>query len=569
MSIIYFKEGPRIISTQRPPRQAQAPILEAEAVSDTEILVSWTFANIRDADTIVIERSDDGGAFAVLTELPANGHGSYSDTGLTPGTEYSYRATGKIVDPTQGTLISGYSPEASAETSDTAETLVQPTGLAVVEASRTADDVTFGASWNPVSGATSYDYWIEAGPDGGFTDADSASPNNQPGTSVASIVVPRLENDDQCVLVVRGRNANGPGPTASLSFSAAGNLKPPTLSSVTVGGAGNDDLAIEYVEHVDSVAADEYQVERNSGSGFGLIATVSPGVSPPQYTDVDRPVGSHIYRVRARDIGTPDRFSAYSAEKAGVVTPAPGGGFIVGQDFTTLTNLSQLDSHFQIQNAGNILLDPGLGLLYRFVAKPTSCSDQSLTTYANFPLRKEIWIDAWCTFSANWSTHNPNCGVGGEDYKHFLTYLQPGNQYRMDWKVGTKITALHQSGTAFAGQQLAPLNVIQRSSPINAPMLWDGLPHRYRLHYKLYTVPGDAHPDKELQQAMVDSTVTHSFIDRCNSAVSPSALSYGRTKMGANRNQGASEEMYVWYHQFYVYDSDPGWFSGVPITDYT
>ncbi len=83
--------------------------LSAQAMSETEIQLAWT-DNATNENRFAIERKSNGGVYSEVASLTADTD-SYSDTGLTPLTTYTYR-----VRAVEGDNPSEYSNEASAIT---------------------------------------------------------------------------------------------------------------------------------------------------------------------------------------------------------------------------------------------------------------------------------------------------------------------------------------------------------------------------------------------------------------------------------------------------------------------
>lgn len=572
MSQSHIMQGVRIRS-QQPLRVVGSPVLSAETVSDDEVRLSWIFNNTADADTIEIERSADGETgWTNITSPIAGGSGSYSDTGRTEGTEYFYRARGRIDSSIQGVLLSAYSAVVSATTTDTGGTLTQPTGLAVSESGRTATAWTAVPSWSSVPSATSYDYWFT----GGYVSGSSGSPNNQPGTSVAPIAFPRIDADAAADLHVRARNASGAGPEATYPFSIPGNLKAPVLDSVTLSG---DDASIAYTENPEADSATGYQIMRNSlSAGYLLLIEKAPGTARPQHIDLNLPTGTHRYQVRARADEATDRFSPLSAEGIVTVSGPPPSGAVAGQDFTLLTDISQLNAGFGGGNLGgsNIYIDPGQGVAVRFVAQPTRCGDQSVGFFLNFAGWSTVWVEFDFVFPTNWTTVNPNCSSPQPDYKHLFFIPKPGpisGRYRADYKTGIGSTGngIAMVSTGYPGDSAPsmPKNNFPThvSTPINATQLRDGLSHRYRFRFSFYEEGGAI---KEILQGAIDGQKLFSYKDFGNPGFLGRGSVIKQLKLGSNRNLGAIEEMITHWRSIWVYAANPGWpdFAGVGIKDY-
>jgi hypothetical protein len=132
-------------ATTLPPTPPAAPSdLAATAVSQSGINLTWQ-DNATDEDSFEVQRKTGSGSFATVATLGANVT-AYSDTGLTPGTTYTYR-----VRALKGSLISGWSNEASATT------LTGP----VFE-----DDFETDKGWTSAGGSATTGAWERANPEG-------------------------------------------------------------------------------------------------------------------------------------------------------------------------------------------------------------------------------------------------------------------------------------------------------------------------------------------------------------------------------------------------------------------
>lgn len=154
--------------------------LSASAVSSSQINLSWT-DNATDEDTYQVEQSLDGVIFSVIAMLSADSN-TYSDTGLTPSTEYFYQ-----VNASNAAGASGYTNTASA-TTQTDNGGGDPTSVEVGSISVGTDSVGKGQKigvsdivvvddlGNPVAGAVvtgSFTGSINEGPlDSAATDAN-------------------------------------------------------------------------------------------------------------------------------------------------------------------------------------------------------------------------------------------------------------------------------------------------------------------------------------------------------------------------------------------------------------
>ncbi|MDE1812870.1 MAG: fibronectin type III domain-containing protein, partial [Thaumarchaeota archaeon] len=149
------------------PTVPQSPTgLSATAVSSSEIDLSWTAPSNDGGSAITgydIERSTDSGStWNTLVANTGSSSTTYSDTGLTPSTSYTYR-----VSAINSVGNSSPSNTASATTSSgTVATVPQPpTGLTATVASSSEIDLSWTAPANN-GGSAITGYKVERSPDG-------------------------------------------------------------------------------------------------------------------------------------------------------------------------------------------------------------------------------------------------------------------------------------------------------------------------------------------------------------------------------------------------------------------
>lgn len=570
-------------------RLALAPVLTVVILSPTSVHITATPPSAENADDVLLEEKLGAGAYAqVDTEVvDTDGSAEFTVTGLTPGAVYSWRAQSSLdsgFDPAVGAL-SAYSAEETV-TMPTASTPGIPTGLTDTEIARDADTITYDFEFDarPVD-ADSTDWWVEPSTDGGYQNASQLAPNNTTDASVLGLAITRQAENDETVFCIAHRNENGQGAILRRPISIVGNLRAPVLNQVIVSGP---DLDVYYTEDADADSADEYDVEKDStGAGFSVVSTEAPGAAAPQHSEVGLPVGTHQIRVRARDLGPPVRESLYSVIKSGIIgAPAPTG-YNAGCDFRTLNSLNDLPAGFSVVNTGNITYDPGTdilahtgqpsgyrGLKYHFIQKDVCKNGNSLTTLLNYLGGRRIHIDCEAVFSSNWRNDHPVLGCSNGDYKFILNYLKPASASlpagRADLRIGTNDTRIALTG--MGGVTLntgVPKAVWGATSPISPFALYDDLPHRYQLSEELVFEDGVW---KDVLKLKIDGVQTHSFKGFTNGDVGAGV--YKQLKLGANRNIGAWESMYLHWLQFYLWDDRgvPSWydeFQAMEIEDYT
>lgn len=589
----YLRGGiARRAGSPRPRRTVLAPRIQVTLLSNTSALVEWQFTDSVDADSIIIERSDDDITYTEVVTQASGSSGSYTDTGLTSDTCYWWRARGRIPYGVGKSLISANSNIEIKTTTDTTPALVQPTSLAVSTITLVEATHTIGASWTAVPNADGYFWWIVAGGDGGFSTADTDDPNVTTGTSLI-VAIPRLSGDDVCELHVLAVNGSGRGPEAVLQFVVPGNLKAPNLLPLSVSG---NDVSISYVEDPGARAAVEYRIERDSGDGFAVVATIAAGVAAPQYEDANLTDDVYHYRVLAVDNDQLDDdgnvvefLSAYSIIRtaeinaSGVVDPD------LGIDFEAAGSLAPiLAAGFSILTPNNILYDNGTtlsdgspspmgeaGLVYRYIERSDHCADQALFMEIDTPSQMEVWTEQVAIFSTNFSTVNENCSTI-PNMKLQIGHMVPAasmltGRPRFEVQMGQGVEGRNMgaTGTGYptlaAEAELINPNAFLTPSPVDATTLWDGERHVIRTYWRLFFEDGVW---KGTMIMSVDGQVTHKWTAL---AGNPGSAKLAKLTLGGARSTGASEEMYVCQKEYWIWNAgnDPGWFTGITPTDYT
>jgi titin len=131
--------------------------LATSVLSSSNIRVSWNNVNGADYYELQWKSGDRSYSTSIRVNRPDSGNPSYSDTGLTPATKYTYRVRGVDVNGP-----GDWSGEQSGTTlSVTAEAGQMPkvTGLTVTDetTNNTADERKAKLTWNAVSTATHYE----------------------------------------------------------------------------------------------------------------------------------------------------------------------------------------------------------------------------------------------------------------------------------------------------------------------------------------------------------------------------------------------------------------------------
>jgi RHS repeat-associated protein len=230
---------------------------------------------------------------------------TFSDTGLTASTSYSYRV--RATDAAGN--LSGYSGVASATTQPVADTTppTAPTGLSASVASASQIDLSWTPSTDNVGVAG---YQIDRCQGAGctaFTQIATSSAAGFSDTGLAASTTYRYQ--------VRATDAAGNVSANSSIVTATTQAAPDTTPPSAPAGlgataAGATQINLSWAASSDNVGVTGYRVERCAGAGCGGFAQIATPTGT-SFSDTGlTPSTSYSYRVRAVDAaGT---LSAYS-----------------------------------------------------------------------------------------------------------------------------------------------------------------------------------------------------------------------------------------------------------------
>jgi fibronectin type 3 domain-containing protein len=283
--------------------------LSASAASGTQIALSWPASS----DNVGVVAYDieycAGSGCSPVNALTSTGSTSYSATGLSPATSYSFRVRARDARPNYG----GYSPTASATTVDTIAPST-PTAFTATTASGTQINLSWAASSDNV-GVSGYtiEYCAGAGcaPVTGLT-STSATSYSATGLTPAITYNFRIRAYDA--------QTNYSGYSATASAITQDSLAPTAPTGLSATAASSSQVNLNWTASSDNVGVAAYHIERCAGgacSNFAEIATTSS----TSYNNTGlADATTYRYQVRARD-GFPN-YSGYSAIAA---APTPDG----------------------------------------------------------------------------------------------------------------------------------------------------------------------------------------------------------------------------------------------------
>jgi chitodextrinase len=280
--------------------------LLANVASGTQINVSWGVSTDNVGVTAYLVERCTGVGCSTFTQITSQAATTLSDTGLTPGTSYSYRV--RATDATG--YLSAYSAVASATTSagppsgDT-QAPTAPTNPAIVVVSNTALFVTWTASSDDV-GVTGY--LVERCQGVGCSDFAQIGAPTGTAMSVASLAAGTSHS-----FRVRARDAAGnlSGYSPIATRATPGDGQPPTApGSLVAQPTSTNAINLTWTASTDNSGVAGYRIERCQGQGCGAFVQVATSVG---VTFMDPGLGwgtDYSYRVRAVDAG--GNLSSYS-----------------------------------------------------------------------------------------------------------------------------------------------------------------------------------------------------------------------------------------------------------------
>jgi YD repeat-containing protein len=292
--------------------------LGATVVSSTQINLSWTASTDNVGVTGYLVERCSGASCTSFAQIATPTATSYSDTGLTASTSYSYRV--RATDAAGN--LSSYSSTASGTTQAAPDTTPPsaPTGLTPTVVSSTQINLAWTASTDNV-GVTGY--LVER--------CSGAS-----CTSFAQIGTPATTSYSDTGLTAsttysyRVRATDAAGNLSSYSSTATGttpappDTTPPTApTSPTATAVSATQINITWTASTDNVGVTGYRVERCSGASCTSFAQIGTPTTT-SYTDTGLTASTtYSYRMRATDAA--GNLSSYSSTVS-ATTSAAGSG---------------------------------------------------------------------------------------------------------------------------------------------------------------------------------------------------------------------------------------------------
>lgn len=272
--------------------------LTATAASGSQINLSWTASSDNVGVTGYRVERCQGASCSTFAQIAAPTTTTYSDTGLTTSTSYSYRV--RATDAVGN--LSGYSNTFSATTPDS-QAPTAPTGLSAYAVSSTQVNLSWSASSDNV-GVTGYRVERCQGTSCS-TFAQIATPSattySDTGLAASASYSYRVRAVDAA------SNLSGYSNVASTTTAAP----PTTPTGLSAIATSKSEIDLSWAPSSGGSGVAGYRLERCQGVGCGSFAQVAAPTSTITYDMGLTAATSYSYRVRAID--TAGNLSGYSS----------------------------------------------------------------------------------------------------------------------------------------------------------------------------------------------------------------------------------------------------------------
>lgn len=347
MQMVAFKAAGASPPDTTPPT---APAnLTAAGVSSAQINLSW----IASADNVgvtgyLIERCQGSSCSNFAQVATVSSGTTYSDTGLTVLTTYSYRA--RATDAAGN--LSGYSGTATAATPDTTPPSA-PSGLTASATSTSQINLSWTSSTDNV-GVTAY--LIERCQSTGcvnFAQIASIAPGttySDTGLTASTSYSYRIRATDAA------NNLSAYSNSATATTQNVPDMQPPTApTNLTATPISSVQINLTWTASTDNVGVTGYRVERCQGAGCTSFAQIAAPAGTT-YSDTRLLANStYLYRVRANDAA--GNLSGYSNTASAITLtgPPPGIKFVQVNYATPQSTLTKVTVTYTApQGAGDL-----------------------------------------------------------------------------------------------------------------------------------------------------------------------------------------------------------------------
>ncbi|MCU1240423.1 MAG: hypothetical protein JWO71_1149 [Candidatus Acidoferrum typicum] len=332
--------------------------LTSTASGSTQINLTWT-AGTETGGTItqyLIERCQGvncGNTPSNFAQVNTSATTSFSDTGLTASTSYSYRV--RSTDASNN--LGPYSNISSATTSTNSPTA--PSSLTATPAGPVQINLAWGASTE--SGGTVSQYLIErcAGVGCANTPANFAQVGTSAGLSFNDAGLLGSTSYSYRVRAQDTLNNNGPYSNIAVAVTAAPTFTPPSNLAATASGPVQINLAWTAATETGGTLT-QYLVERCLGATCSNFAQVGTSATTT-YNDTSGLLGSTAYNYRVRATDAANNLSAYSNTSSATTGPpvftapsnltaAPVGSTQINLSWTAATETGGTISQYLVES---------------------------------------------------------------------------------------------------------------------------------------------------------------------------------------------------------------------------
>jgi chitodextrinase len=447
MQMVAFRAAGGTTDTQPPTAPGS---LAATAAGSSQINLTWTASTDNVGVTgYRIERCQGAGcaSFAQVA-APAGTGTTYSDTGLTASTSYSYRV--RAIDAANN--LSGYSATATAATPAATDTQAPtpPTNLAATAVSASQIDLTWTASTDNV-GVTGYR--IERCQGAGCTTFAQVAAPAGTGTAYSDTGLTAGTSYSYRVRAADAANnlSGYSGVVATATLQTSDTEPPSAPGTMTAAAVSGTEIDLSWGAATDNVGVAGYRVERCQGAGCTAFTKFGTLITGTTFADTGLTTNtSYSYIVRAQDAA--GNLGPYS-NVATAVTPTTNPNLMAAYSFgegsgTTVTDLSGHGNTGTIANAtwttagkyGRTLSFNGTNARVSIADAPTLrlTTAMTLEAWVNPAASPGGWLDVIYKGDDNYyleaSSSNggrPTIGViiGASHYETFGTTTLPTNTW--------------------------------------------------------------------------------------------------------------------------------------------
>src|SRR6185437_11627046 len=340
-SLLLFSSLGSTASAQILPLLQPPTNLAAHAVSTSQINLSWNQpANLGNLilTGYKIERSVNGGSWYTIVSNTGSTGTTYSDTGLSPSTTYTYRVSAITI-----LLVSSPSNTASATTASPVTVSQPPTGLTA-----SADSFSqITLNWNAPSnngGSAIIGYKIARSSDGGSTWSTIVSNTGSTSTTYSNSGLSPNTTYSYRVYAINSVGTSSPSNTASAT-TLIQVLAPQSPTGLTASSVSSSQINLSWSAPADNggSAITGYKIERSISGGSWSVLVSNTGTAGTTYSNTGLSSSTtYSYRVSAINsvgISSPSNVASATTNTQ-LLPPEPPTGLTATTVSSSQINLS-------------------------------------------------------------------------------------------------------------------------------------------------------------------------------------------------------------------------------------